>query len=58
MALEELVRMDIFSMASLASVGLSKDFIRYRSTVEREDVKLTIERVGQTSLKKWFGKAQ
>lgn len=52
------MRMDIFSMASLASVGLSKDFIRYRSTVEREDVKLTIERVGQTSLKKWFGKAQ
>ena len=50
--------MKIFVQAAPASVGLGKEFVKYRMTVNRDDVKAAVERAGQTNLKKWFSKAQ
>ena len=43
-----------------ATIGdnTAREFVRYRCMVERDEVKKTVETVGQTSLKKWFFKAQ
>jgi origin recognition complex subunit 4 len=43
--------------ASAGSASLSREFVKYRCLPEREDVKKAVDKIGQTNLKKWFGKA-
>jgi origin recognition complex subunit 4 len=40
------------------SANISKEFVRYRCVVDREEVKKAVEKMGQTNLKKWLSKAQ
>ncbi|EJD01236.1 uncharacterized protein FOMMEDRAFT_89695 [Fomitiporia mediterranea MF3/22] len=55
---EELIKTKIFVQAASHTAGVGKEFVKYRCAVEREDVKVAVERIGQTNLKKWFSKAQ
>lgn len=48
----------VFVGVSAASSMVAKEFVKYRSNVEREDVKKTVEKLGTTSLRKWLGKSQ
>ena len=50
--------MRVFIAVAAASSMVTKEFVRYRSTVDREEVKKTVEKLGTMSLKKWFGKSQ
>jgi len=57
-AFEHLVSVRVFIAVAAASSMVTKEFVRYRSTVDREEVKKTVEKLGTMSLKKWFGKSQ
>ena len=48
----------MFVAIAAPAVGTGKEFIKYRCAVERNDVKMAVEKMGQLSLKKWFSKAQ
>ena len=50
--------MRVFVNVSAASSMVAKEFVKYRSSVERDDVKRTVEKLGTMSLKKWLGKSQ
>lgn len=43
--------------AAPANMTIQREFVKYRCTVERDDVKKLVERSGKTDLKKWLGKA-
>ena len=57
-AFEHLVSVRVFVGVSAASSMVSKEFVKYRSSVERGEVKRTVEKLGTMSLKKWLGKSQ
>ena len=57
-AFEHLVSVRVFVGVSAASSMVSKEFVKYRSGVERDEVKKTVEKLGTMSLKKWLGKSQ
>ena len=57
-AFEHLVSVRVFVGVSAASSMVSKEFVKYRSNVEREEVKKTVEKLGTMSLRKWLGKSQ
>jgi len=57
-AFEHLVSSRVFVCIAAPSTSIRSEFVRYRCVVEREDLKKAIEKMGQTSLKKWFSKAQ
>ena len=57
-AFEHLVNVRIFVGVSAASSTVAKEFVKYRSGVEREEVKRAVEKLGTMSLKKWLGKSQ
>jgi len=48
----------VFVSVSATSSMVAKEFVKYRSSVEREEVKKTVEKLGTMSLKKWLGKSQ
>lgn len=48
----------VFVGVAAASSMVSKEFVKYRSNVDREEVKRTVEKLGTMSLKKWLGKSQ
>lgn len=48
----------VFVNVAAASSMVAKEFVKYRSSVEREDVKRAVEKLGTMSLKKWLGKSQ
>lgn len=50
--------MRVFVNVSAASSMVAKEFVKCRSSVERDDVKRTVEKLGTMSLKKWLGKSQ
>lgn len=50
--------MRVFVNVSAASSMVAREFVKYRSSVERDDVKRTVEKLGTMSLKKWLGKSQ
>jgi len=52
------VSVRVFVGVSAASSMVRKEFVKYRSSVEREEVKKTVEKLGTMSLKKWLGKSQ
>ena len=57
-AFEHLVSVRVFVGVSAASSMVAKEFVKYRSSVERDEVKRTVEKLGTMSLKKWLGKSQ
>ena len=57
-AFERLVSVRVFVGVSATSSMVAKEFVKYRSSVEREEVKRTVEKLGTMSLKKWLGKSQ
>jgi origin recognition complex subunit 4 len=52
------VFMAMIAPSADANVCVSKEFMKYRCGVNREDVRRAVDRTGQTNLKKWFGKSQ
>lgn len=50
--------MKLFVATMGSSAGVNKEFLKHRTIVEREDLRLAVERMGQTNVKKWFSKAQ
>ncbi|KAJ3529850.1 hypothetical protein NMY22_g8824 [Coprinellus aureogranulatus] len=56
-AFENLIATRIFVPAAATSATTPKEFVKYRSVVEREDLKKAIEKAGQVSLKKWWSKS-
>jgi origin recognition complex subunit 4 len=57
-AFEHLVNVRVFVSVAAASSMVAREFVKYRSSVEREVVKGAVEKLGTTSLKKWLGKSQ
>ena len=53
-----MVSVRVFVNVSAASSMVAKEIVKYRSSVERDDVKRTVEKLGTMSLKKWLGKSQ
>ncbi|KAG6895206.1 hypothetical protein C0992_002597 [Termitomyces sp. T32_za158] len=56
-AFENLVAIRAFVPVVAYAQSIAKEFIKYRSVIEREDIKKAVERVGQVNLKKWLTKA-
>ncbi|KAJ4469106.1 hypothetical protein C8J55DRAFT_584402, partial [Lentinula edodes] len=54
MALEHLISAQIFVSLSGPSVNAGKNFLKYRCSVDREDVKKSVERNGHSSLTKFL----
>jgi origin recognition complex subunit 4 len=50
--------MQIFLSVTPLSPSITKEFLKYRSRVDRAEVKKAIETTGQVNLKKWLTKAQ
>ena len=48
----------VFVGVAAASSTVAKEFVKYRSRVDRDDVKRTVDKLGTMSLKKWLGKSQ
>ncbi|PSR73386.1 hypothetical protein PHLCEN_2v10678 [Hermanssonia centrifuga] len=57
-AFEKLVCLGVFTPATAPAVGTGREFVRYRCTADRNDVKEVINKTGPLSLQKWFRKAQ
>ena len=53
-----MVNVRVFVGVSAVTSLVAKEFVKYRSGVEREEVKRTVEKLGTMSLKKWLGKSQ
>ncbi|EGO27556.1 hypothetical protein SERLADRAFT_367118 [Serpula lacrymans var. lacrymans S7.9] len=58
MGFEHLLAMRVFASVAAPSVTVAQEFVRYRCVADRDDVKKAVEKMGQTSLKKWFSRAQ
>ncbi|KAF5319018.1 hypothetical protein D9611_012651 [Ephemerocybe angulata] len=56
-AFESLIASRIFVATAAPSITTPKEYVKYRSVIEREDLKRGIEKTGQVSLKKWWSKA-
>ncbi|KAG6836517.1 hypothetical protein H0H93_007194 [Arthromyces matolae] len=54
---EDLVAMRVFVPVAAYAQSTAKEFVKYRSVIEREDVKKAVEKIGQVNLKKWLTKA-
>ncbi|KAG6899445.1 hypothetical protein C0993_010282 [Termitomyces sp. T159_Od127] len=54
---ENLVAMRAFVPVVAYAQSVAKEFVKYRSVIEREDVKKAVEKMGQVNLKKWLTKA-
>ncbi|KAJ3815500.1 origin recognition complex subunit 4 C-terminus-domain-containing protein [Lentinula lateritia] len=57
MAFEHLISAQIFVSLSGPSVNAGKNFLKYRCSVDREDVKKSVERNGHSSLTKFLRRA-
>ncbi|KZS97576.1 hypothetical protein SISNIDRAFT_472560 [Sistotremastrum niveocremeum HHB9708] len=57
MAFENLVEAQIFESTTAASSNFDKRYNKYRCAIEREEIRLAIDRTGQTNLKKWFSRS-
>ncbi|KAI0081783.1 hypothetical protein K474DRAFT_1587114 [Panus rudis PR-1116 ss-1] len=55
---EKLVSLKVFIPVAAPSVGIAKEFVRYRCSLERADVKTAVDKLGQLNLKKWFTKGR
>ncbi|KAF8591405.1 hypothetical protein K439DRAFT_1327177 [Ramaria rubella] len=57
-AFEHLVSVQVFQTVAAPSTHVSKEFVKYRCGVGRDDVKGAVDGLGQTNLKKWFSRNQ
>ncbi|KAF9453062.1 hypothetical protein P691DRAFT_771793 [Macrolepiota fuliginosa MF-IS2] len=57
-AFEHLTSCQIFVAAAASSNTMAKEFTRYRTTLERGEVRRIVEKTGQVTLKKWLNKAE
>ncbi|KAG1833170.1 origin recognition complex subunit 4 C-terminus-domain-containing protein [Suillus variegatus] len=55
---EHLIGEKIFICVAASSTSIAPGFARYRSALSWDDVKRAVDKMGKTSLKKWFTKAQ
>lgn len=55
---ETLIAQHLFVATAAPVTGTGREFLRYRCSVDRSDVKKTVEKMGQLNLKKWLNKAQ
>ena len=55
-AFQDLIAAKIF-VSVMAPSNTTKEFTKYRCSVEREVIKKVIEKSAQTNLKKWLNKA-
>ena len=53
-----MVNVRVFASVAAVSSAFAREFVKYRSSVEREEVKRAVEKLGTMSLKKWLGKSQ
>ncbi|KIK68125.1 hypothetical protein GYMLUDRAFT_154593 [Collybiopsis luxurians FD-317 M1] len=56
-AFEQLISAQIFVALTAPSLNLGKNFLKYRCAVAREDVKRTVEKTGNSSLKLFLRRA-
>ncbi|KAG5351316.1 hypothetical protein C0989_007017 [Termitomyces sp. Mn162] len=56
-AFEDLIAMRAFIPVVAYTQSIAKQFVKYRSVIEREDVKKAVEKMNQVNLKKWLTKA-
>ena len=57
-AFEHLIATKVFVCMSPVAAGTTKEFVRYQSMVEKEDVRQMVAAIGQTTLNQWFKRAQ
>ncbi|KAF8076418.1 origin recognition complex subunit 4 C-terminus-domain-containing protein [Lyophyllum atratum] len=58
MAFEDLISTRVFVAAAAYAPSVAKEFVKYRSAVDREAVKKAVDKMNQVNLKKWLTKAQ
>lgn len=57
-AFEQLANVKAFVPITAPLANVAQEFVKYRCVVHRDDVKKTVDKGGQMSLKKWLGKSQ
>lgn len=57
-AFEDLVAAKVFVSVAAYAPSVAKEFVKYRSVVNREEVKKAVDKTGQVNLRKWLTKAQ
>jgi len=57
-AFEHLIATKIFVCMAPVAAGTTKEFVRYKCMVEKEDVRQMVAAIGQTTLNQWFKRAQ
>ncbi|KAI0796660.1 origin recognition complex subunit 4 C-terminus-domain-containing protein [Abortiporus biennis] len=55
-AMERLVSFRAFKPAASIATGTTKEFVRYRCTIDRKSIKDAVDRSGQLHLRRWLGK--
>ncbi|KAG5652457.1 hypothetical protein H0H81_004953 [Sphagnurus paluster] len=55
---ETLVSAKVFVAIAAYTPSVAKEFVKYRSVVDREEVKKAVDKMSQVNLKKWLTKAQ
>ncbi|KAG6831601.1 hypothetical protein H0H92_009074 [Tricholoma furcatifolium] len=56
-AFEDLVEIKAFVSVAAYTPSVAKEFVKYRSVIERESLKKAVDKAGQVNLKKWLSKA-
>ena len=56
-AFEDLTDAKVFLSVNAHSQSIAKEFIKYHSVVNRDDVKKAVDITGQVNLRKWLTKA-
>ncbi|GLB33839.1 putative origin recognition complex (ORC) subunit 4 C-terminus [Lyophyllum shimeji] len=57
-AFEDLISTKVFLLAAAYAPSVAKEFVKYRSVIDRESVKKAVDKLNQVNLKKWLTKAQ
>jgi origin recognition complex subunit 4 len=56
-AFESLVDLGVFVPIAGAQASISKEFVRYRFVLVREDIKAAVDKRGETNLGRWLKKS-
>ena len=57
-AFEHLIAAKVFVCIPPIPAGTTKEFVRYRCMVEKEEVRQMVSAIGQTTLNQWYKRAQ
>lgn len=55
---ERMISQRLFVATASPALGTGREFVQYRCSLDRSDVKKAVEKLGQLNLKKWLSKAQ